>query len=96
ACAGFGWACVNINSLPMVVELASIDQIGRFTGYYYFFSFSASIISPILFGWIRDLTKNYNALFPYAVIFFALALLATIFVRHGEAKVPSETIGESS
>ncbi|MGI6617935.1 MAG: MFS transporter [Saccharofermentanales bacterium] len=96
ACAGFGWACVNINSLPMVVELASIDQIGRFTGYYYFFSFSASIISPILFGWIRDLTKNYNALFPYAVIFFALALLATIFVRHGEAKVPSETIRESS
>lgn len=96
ACAGFGWACVNINSLPMVVELASIDQIGRFTGFYYFFSFSASIISPILFGWIRDLTDNYSVLFPYAVIFFALALLAIIFVRHGEAKGSSETVGESA
>ncbi|MGI6157804.1 MAG: MFS transporter [Saccharofermentanales bacterium] len=84
ACAGFGWACVNINSLPMVVELASHDKIGRFTGYYYFFSFAASIASPILFGWIRDTTKNYNTLFIYAVICFALALVCTLFVKHGE------------
>lgn len=84
ACAGIGWACVNINSLPMVVELASHDKIGRFTGYYYFFSFSASIFSPILFGWIRDVTDNYNTLFIYAVICFGLALLCTSFVKHGE------------
>jgi MFS-type transporter involved in bile tolerance (Atg22 family) len=84
ACAGIGWACVNINSLPMVVELASHDKIGRFTGYYYFFSFSASIVSPILFGWIRDMTQNYNTLFIYAVICFGLALLCTSFVKHGE------------
>ncbi len=85
ACAGIGWACVNINSLPMVVELASHDKIGRFTGYYYFFSFAASIVSPILFGWIRDMTQDYNTLFIYAVICFGLALLCTSFVKHGEA-----------
>ena len=84
ACAGFGWACVNINSLPMVVELASHDKIGRFTGYYYFFSFGAAIVSPILWGAIRDITDNYNTLFVYAVICFGLALLCTLFVRHGE------------
>ncbi len=86
ACAGFGWACVNINSLPMVVELASHDKIGRFTGYYYFFSFGASIVSPILFGAIRDLTQDYNTLFIYAVICFGLALVCTLFVKHGEAQ----------
>lgn len=86
ACAGFGWACVNINSLPMVVELASHDKIGRFTGYYYFFSFGASIFSPILFGAIRDLTQDYNTLFIYAVICFGLALLCTLFVKHGEVE----------
>ncbi|HHX29860.1 MAG TPA: SLC45 family MFS transporter [Clostridiaceae bacterium] len=86
ACAGFGWACVNINSLPMVVELASHDKIGRFTGYYYFFSFGASIASPILFGAIRDWTRDYNTLFIYAVICFSLALLCTLFVKHGEAQ----------
>lgn len=68
----------------MVVELASHDKIGRFTGYYYFFSFAASIVSPILFGWIRDMTQNYNTLFIYAVICFGLALLCTSFVKHGE------------
>jgi maltose/moltooligosaccharide transporter len=83
---GAFWACVNINSLPMVVELAQWKDIGKYTGYYYFFSFSAAIISPILFGWIRDLVQNYDVLFIYAPIAFALAFISMIFVRHGEAK----------
>ena len=82
---GMFWACVNINSLPMVLELARKDRIGSFTGYYYFFSFSAAILSPTLFGWIRDLTDNYATLFFYSVIAFALALICMINVRHGEA-----------
>lgn len=82
---GISWACVNINSLPMVVELARKERIGSFTGYYYFFSFSAAIISPTLFGWIRDLTQDYTTLFLYSVITFALAFICMIFVRHGEA-----------
>lgn len=82
---GIGWACVNINSLPMVVELAGREKIGEFTGFYYFASFSASIASPILFGWIRDLTGNYGLLFIYALIAFALAAFAMFGVRHGES-----------
>lgn len=81
---GIFWACININSLPMVVELATGKTIGAFTGYYYFFSFSASIVSPILFGWIRDLTQNYSTLFSYSVIAFALALFCMLFVQHGD------------
>jgi maltose/moltooligosaccharide transporter len=83
---GAFWACVNINSLPMVVELAQWKDIGKYTGYYYFFSFSAAIISPILFGWIRDLVKSYDVLFIYAPITFALAFISMLFVKHGEAK----------
>ena len=86
---GLFWACININSLPMVVELASEEKIGSFTGYYYFFSFSAAIVSPILFGWIRDLTDDYTTLFPYSIIAFALALVCMILVRHGEANPTS-------
>jgi MFS family permease len=82
---GLFWACVNINSLPMVVELASKERIGSFTGYYYFFSFSAAILSPTLFGWIRDLTDDYSTLFLYSVIAFGLAFICMIMVRHGEA-----------
>ncbi|HHU54051.1 MAG TPA: SLC45 family MFS transporter [Clostridiaceae bacterium] len=71
---GFFWALININSLPMVLEIGKESEIGTYTGYYYFFSFSASIFSPILFGLIRDLTQNYATLFIYAPITFALAL----------------------
>ncbi|HHU12241.1 MAG TPA: SLC45 family MFS transporter [Clostridiaceae bacterium] len=88
ALGGIFWACININSLPMVVELASDSKVGSFTGYYYFASFSAAILSPILFGFIRDLTKNYSILMVYACGAFALALLAVAFVRHGEAAPP--------
>lgn len=81
---GLFWACININSLPMVVEMATSESVGSFTGYYYFFSFGAAIVSPILFGWIHDLTQDYSVLFVYSVIAFAIALIAMFFVRHGD------------
>ncbi len=84
--AGAFWALVNINSLPMVVELAHADRIGSFTGYYYFFSFSAAIVSPTLFGLIHDLTKEYNNLFVYSAVAFLLAFICMLQVKHGEAK----------
>ncbi len=85
---GIFWACININSLPMVVEMATKERIGTFTGYYYFFSFSAAIVSPILFGFIRDLTQNYSTLFVYAIAAFVCAFCCVLFVRHGEAVHP--------
>jgi len=87
ACLFFGglsWAMVNINSLPMVVRLSGEDKVGTFIGYYYFFSFSSQIVSPILFGFIRDLTGQYSVLFLYSCIAFILAAASLFFVRHGE------------
>lgn len=81
---GLFWACVNINSLPMVVRLSGEDKVGTFIGYYYFFSFGSQIVSPVLFGFIRDLVGDYRVLFLYASIAFALAMACLIFVRHGE------------
>ncbi|MDR1692624.1 MAG: MFS transporter [Oscillospiraceae bacterium] len=81
---GFFWAFVNINSLPMVVRLSGDGKVGTFIGYYYFFSFSSQIVSPILFGYIRDLTGDYKTLFLYSCIAFAVAAVSLFFVRHGE------------
>jgi maltose/moltooligosaccharide transporter len=83
---GFFWAMVNINSLPMVVQLSGEEKVGAFVGYYYFFSFSSQIVSPILFGVIRDLVGHYRVLFLYACIAFVLAAFSLLFVRHGEDK----------
>jgi len=81
---GFSWAFVNINSLPMVVRLSGDSKVGTYIGYYYFFSFASQIVSPILFGFIRDMVGHYKVLFLYACIAFALAIITLFFVRHGE------------
>jgi len=81
---GFSWAMVNINSLPMVVRLSGESKIGTFIGYYYLFSFASQIFSPVLFGFIRDITGSYKVLFLYSCIAFAAAIVSLFFVRHGE------------
>lgn len=81
---GFFWAMININSLPLVLNLGSNNEIGTYTGYYYFFSFSASIVSPILFGAIRDVTQDYGNLFIYAPICFVFSLLCILSYQRTE------------
>jgi maltose/moltooligosaccharide transporter len=71
---GFSWALVMINSYPYVVSLAPSNRLGKYTGYYYFFSFFASIVSPLLFGAIVNRTKDYKILFVYSAVMFTLAL----------------------
>lgn len=78
---GFFWALININSLPMVLEIGQHSEIGTYTGYYYFFSFSANIVSPILYGLIRDLTGTFNSLFIYAPIVFAFSLICILRIK---------------
>ena len=81
---GMFWACININSLPMVVRISGPAKIGLFIGYYYLFSFSAQLITTPLYGKIYDIVGNHQALWIYALITFALAIICLLFVRHGE------------
>lgn len=81
---GLFWSLININSLPMVLEFASFTSIGTFTGYYYLFSFSASIVSPIFYGLLQDLFKTDHLLFVFALVCFIVALISMHFVKHGE------------
>ena len=58
ALAGIGWATINVNSFPMVVELAKRDDTGKYTGYYYTASMSAQIVAPILSGFLYDIQSG--------------------------------------
>lgn len=82
---GACWSCININSLPMVLEFSSEKSIGAFTGYYYLFSFTAAIVSPIFYGAIQDFFQDNGLLFLFAVFCFAIALGSMIFVKHGDS-----------
>ena len=86
--AGIAWALININSLPMVVDLVEDARIGTYTGLYYLFSTLAAIAGPNINGLIVQLTsKNYNSIMLVAPVFMLVALLLMIGVRRGEAKI---------
>jgi len=85
ALVGLAWASINVNSLPMVVEMCKGSDVGKFTGYYYTASMSAQIITPILAGWLLK-NISYHALFPYAAFFAGMSFVTMLFVRHGDAK----------
>ena len=83
---GIGWALINVNSLPMVLEMCKGSEVGKFTGLYYTFSMSAQIATPIVAGWLLE-NISYKALFPYAAIFALGAFFTMGFVKHGDNKV---------
>lgn len=85
ALAGIGWATINVNSFPMVVEMCSDSDVGRFTGYYYTASMAAQVVTPIFSGFLMD-KLGMTILFPYAAIFAAAAIFTMIGVRHGDSK----------
>jgi len=88
--AGVAWALININSLPMVVDMVDDARIGTYTGLYYLFATLAAILGPNVNGWIIQLTdNNYNSIMFVAPIFMLLAFLMMLGVTRGEAKPDS-------
>ena len=85
AAIGVGWAAINVNSYPMIVEMGKGCDIGKFTGTYYTFSMTAQIFTPVLSGFLLE-NISYRTLFPYAFVFSALAFFTMSQVRHGDVR----------
>ena len=83
--AGIGWATINVNSFPMVVELASGGDVGKYTGFYYTASMAAQVATPMLSGLLMD-QFGMHVLFPYAAVFTTLAFFTMLMVKHGDSK----------
>ena len=84
--AGIGWATINVNSFPMVVELAKGGDIGKYTGYYYTASMAAQIVAPILSGFLYDLIGMRTVFFLFGAIFVMFSFVTMFFVKHGDSK----------
>ena len=91
ALAGIAWATINVNSFPMVVELASGGDVGKYTGFYYTASMAAQVATPMVSGLLMD-HVGMHVLFPYAAVFTALAFVTMLFVKHGDSReMPKQT-----
>lgn len=104
ALAGIGWATINVNSFPMVVELARGGDVGKYTGYYYTASMAAQIVAPILSGALYDLVGNAlgdanlgmrYVFFIFGAVFVAFSFVTMFFVKHGDAKPEKQSALEA-
>lgn len=86
---GIAWAAINVNSLPMVVEMCKGSDVGKFTGLYYTFSMSAQIATPIIAGYLLE-NVSYKVLFLYSAVFVFLAFITMLFVRHGDTRIEAK------
>ncbi len=100
--AGIGWATINVNSFPMVVELARGGEVGKYTGYYYTASMAAQIVAPILSGILYDLVDNMTGgngmrivFFAFGTLFVALSFVTMFFVKHGDSRPEAQGALES-
>ena len=89
ALVGLAWAAINVNSLPMVVEMCKGSDVGKFTGYYYTASMAAQVVTPVVAGTLMR-HVGYKVLFPYAAFFVAMSFITMLFVKHGDAKVEAK------
>ena len=90
ALVGLAWAAINVNSLPMVVEMCRGSDVGKFTGYYYTASMTAQVITPVLAGSLMK-KISYQVLFPYAAFFVLLSFVTMCFVRHGDSRAEAKS-----
>lgn len=95
AIIGVGWALVNINSYPMIVEMATSNNVGRYTGYYYAGSMLAQTATPILIGLIMSFNDaGLKALYIYSSICMFIALFVFYFIK--ENKEMKEKLKQSA
>ncbi len=87
--AGVAWATINVNSFPMVVEMCTGADVGKYTGFYYTASMAAQSLTPTVSGIFMDKIAM-TSLFPYASIFVGLAFFTMLMVKHGDAKVAAK------
>ena len=90
---GIGWGMVNVNSLPMVVDMTSEEKLGGYTGLYYFSSQAANIVAPPFAGVFIDIS-GYNSLLIFAFSFFILSMVTLQFVKRGDIKGKVENVYE--
>ena len=90
ALAGIGWATINVNSFPMVVELAKNGEVGKYTGYYYTASMAAQIVAPVLSGILYDLFTMRVMFFLFGTIFVVFSFVTMFFVKHGDSKAEKQ------
>ncbi len=94
AISGIGWALINVNTLPMVIDTSEDERLlGTYTGLYYLASQVGAAIAPLMMGTVIDLFgSNFKTIFLTGPAFFVLGLIAMTMVTRGEAHIEEPAV----
>lgn len=94
AISGIGWALINVNTLPMVIDTTEDERLlGTYTGMYYLASQVGAAIAPLMMGTVIDLFgSDFKTIFLSGPAFFVMGLIAMTLVTRGEAHVKEPAV----
>jgi MFS family permease len=92
---GIGWALINVNSYPMMVEMSTSSEIGKYTGLYYTFSMVAQSITPILVGFLITIRDKYDILFIYSLVAMVISFTIFYFFKENKKKIEKKSALEA-
>jgi maltose/moltooligosaccharide transporter len=81
--AGFAWALVNVQAMPLIADLGGRDRIGFYIGLYYVFTMTGQMIGPSVLGLAMDLMGNQGMFIAGAVVY----ALGFLLLRAGQKRL---------
>jgi MFS family permease len=95
---GVAWALVNTNALPTVLGMSPVGHAASTVGLFYATTTLASILSPVVNGWLIDVGgSDYNLAILSTSIVAGLAALTLLlmgrFDRQAQRAAPAELAG---
>ncbi len=84
--AGFAWALVNVQAMPLIADLGGRDRIGFYIGLYYVFTMTGQMIGPSVLGLGMDLLGN-QGMFIFGAAVYALGFL---LLRAGQRRLGAD------
>lgn len=84
--AGFAWALVNVQAMPLIADLGGRDRIGFYIGLYYIFTMTGQMIGPFILGSAMDLMGNQGMFIAGAFVY----AMGFVLLRAGQRRLGAD------
>ncbi len=84
--AGFAWALVNVQAMPLIADLGGRDRIGFYIGLYYIFTMTGQMIGPSVLGLSMDVMGNHGMFVGGAAVY----ALGFVLLRAGYRRLEAD------
>ncbi len=84
--AGFAWALVNVQGMPLIADLGGRDRVGYYIGLYYIFTMTGQMVGPFVLGSAMDVMGNQGMFIAGAAVY----ALGFVLLRAGHRRLGAD------